>query len=376
MTLMNNKDFPHVIYFDTNVIRELSFGISNVEFLKLKEFCNKYKIGLAVPEPVAYEWYYLQKKEVISENSKIKQSIKKLDLLLDIKQREYKEPKKSFPTLLNKVNKYLHQAEMRLVRLTRKISIRNLMLMAANKTRPFEEKREKGFRDMLILSTMIEDMKKRDYTKGIFITNDDIFTHQDVQAQIKQRLLSIEIIDSFSNAQKYLEGVLDTKVMEYVKKENDELLEYIKSNSKEIFDYVIKNAEVSRDFLEGHHLFAKSEDKIFGNIEKVLEVKPLLISSVFPSLTLKKDPLPENQKYITFSVDTEFRLVVKPYNFFDKPKFPISNPAAYEKVKYDYSQAYIPANETKITRDINVEAIVTKFDSKYSDLKIARIITY
>jgi len=367
-------NFPHVIYFDTNALRELTFGISNVEYLKLKEFCKSNSIGLAVPEVVVYEWYYMQRREVLSEIDRIKQAIKKTNLLLNITQPEYKVPKKLFPSLASKVNQYIREAEMRGVKTTRKISIRKLIILAAKKTKPFEEKGEKGFRDMIMLLSIVEDMKKHNFRDGILITNDNIFQHEEIRQHLQGK--NVKVMNNFSQCFDYLDKLKHKKAVDYFSAQSKRILEYLQTQKNTIFKYVVENAQVSADFLRGDFILFKEEEKIFGNIDKVIEATPKNISAAFPSLTRKSEPLPANMGNITFTVNVDFRLQVSPYNFFNKPKFPISTPAEYEKIKSTYPSLYLQTVEKIVNRPINVEAIIDEKDGKYTNLILKRVITY
>lgn len=367
-------DFPHAVYFDTNSIRQLSYGISNVEYLKLKELCRANKINLAVPEVVVYEWYYMQQREIKSEISKIRESLRKTNLLLNITQPEYKEPKKMYSTLISKVSQYIREAGMRWVKTTRKISIRKLIVLAAKKIKPFEEKGEKGFRDMIMLLTIVEDMKKNNFHKAILVSDDAVFKHKEIKNHLSGK--DLIIVDNFSSCLDYLDKLSKKKAMEYFSDLSDKILNYLQTKKDEIFKYVIENAQVSSDFLKGEIPFLKEEDKVFGNINRVISVRPTEISSAFPSLTGKSEPVVENMQNITFTVKVDFQLEVSPYNFFNKPKFSIGSPSEYEKTRDAYPAMYLDPVEQTISRSINVEAVVEEKDGNYRGLSIKRVITF
>ena len=96
------------------------------------------------------------------------------------------------------------------------ISIRQLVTMAAFKIRPFEDKREKGFRDTVILYTILEDAKKRNIKDCLFITEDKIFAHEDVQQIIKKYRVNIDIADSLETATVLIKSVLDEKIKIFI----------------------------------------------------------------------------------------------------------------------------------------------------------------
>lgn len=368
-----NNEFPQIIYLDTNAVRELSYGISNVEYLKLKEFCKSNKISLAASEVVIYEWYYMQRREVVSEISRIKQSINKINLLLNITQPEYKEPK-LYPVLISKVNKYMREAGIRWVKTTRKISIKKLISLAARKIKPFEEKGEKGFRDMVLLLTAVEDMKKLNYRNAILITNDNVFKHEEIKIHLQGKVL--KIMNNFNDSLTYLENVMKDKAIDYFTNEANRLLKYLQTKKDDIFKYVIENAQVSEDFLRGDMFFIKLEEKFYGNIEKIIEVKPTDISSAFPSLTRKTETQPKYFKDVTFTVEVDFKLSISPINLFNKPKFSIANPSEFQKTKFILPSIYGESTEKTVKRPINVEAVVKDKNGNYSELVIKRIITF
>ena len=183
-------------------------------------------------------------------------------------------------------------------------------------------------------------------------------------------------MNNFSQCFDYLDKLKHKKAVDYFSAQSKRILEYLQTQKNTIFKYVVENAQVSADFLRGDFILFKEEEKIFGNIDKVIEATPKNISAAFPSLTRKSEPLPANMENITFTVNVDFRLQVSPYNFFNKPKFPISTPAEYEKIKSTYPSLYLQTVEKIVNRPINVEAIIDEKDGKYTNLILKRVITY
>ena len=84
---------------------------------------------------------------------------------------------------------------------------------------------------------------------------------------------------------------------------------------------------------------------------------------------------------VSFSVTTQFDLIVRDYEFGlwgpNSERFPLSAPEAFEQIKRrPFSQGEMHTNEISVERDISVEARITAEGEQYKDLTIKRVFTY
>lgn len=377
MNKNGSKKLPKVIYFDTNIIWPLSYGSSNVEFLKLKEYTNRFNIEWAIIETVLFEWYERLVRTAKEEVDNINKSYKNIELLLNLKQDRIEYSNLHTKSLFNKLILLMRSSHIRYVDSPNNIEITDLLHSAAKYEVPFQRE-DKGFKDEIILRTIINDMTSKKHDCCIFITNDNIFYEEAIKQRLNKDGIDLYLTRDFKQTGDLLAEIIKQKVNEYVSIKENQILSFLRSKQQEIFNYVVQNAQVSEEFLRSEHLLSRSDDKIFGDIVKIEEIKPIKISSAFTGLSLfkKQKALKPNEEDVTFTVETGIKLFIRPYLIFNKPKFPLSAPEQYEKVKNFPTPYYGNQTITEIKRQISVSAILTKSNKKYSNYKITKILTY
>lgn len=363
---------PEAVYFDTNVLRQVSKGVSNVEFIELRKHLDLIKASLFVPDVVVKEWIQQRVEEVLEQIQNLRKGFRKLGHLLNREPGKYEEPKGFDVTLDAEMRQYLDSAGIKPVPTPRNIPVETLIGMAVKKVAPFERGGEKGFRDTIILFTIIEHMKGSGYTNAILLSADKIFTEDVVTNRLKNEGLNVLVAKNLADANGQVEKLIDEAIKFITEEEEQAIKSFLVKHSTQIFDYVLKNAGVSEQFLSERGGF-------FGldHIESVLAVRPKEISKVSLGHTVRKEPFPKDVQPITISVSTEFDLLVREYAlqwFFNPPKFPISEPESFQKTRF---QSPTPSLKQKtVTREITVEATIQKTDGNYSNLQLQRVLTY
>jgi hypothetical protein len=169
-----------------------------------------------------------------------------------------------------------------------------------------------------------------------------------------------------------MKKLIDTVVESFIERKEQTIKSFLVKESDQIFDYVLKNAHVSEPFLRGHGgIFG------IGSVEAVSAVRPKEISEVSFGHTARKETLAEGVEPITFSVSTEFDLVVRDFGLswpFNQPKFPLSSPESFPITKLRLPESNV--RQTTATREITVEATILETDGNYSNLQLLRVLTY
>lgn len=369
MNSANNKIvIPQAIYFDTNVLFNLSHGVKNVDFIELRDLI-KNVIGFYVPEVVVREWIQKRIEETSEGIEKLDNICRSLGRIMNRDPLNYEKPREFEKTIKGVMMKYIIAAGITLIATPNNISLPTLIDMAIKKKAPFQKKREKGFRDAIALFTIIWHMQESKFSNAILLTNDKIFHHEDVMSRFQTNELNINIAPDFTSAKNLIETQIDVIVKAQLEEKKIKLMSFLMTRSEEIFEYVLKNARISERFL-------KSDFKFPVIVKKILVVRPKKISNVSLGSTLTEGSQPEGVESVTFSVSTEFDILV---DFFfkpllDTPKFSLSDPEDFEKMKYQSTPSHV--EQTTITRDISVEAKVTIDENKYTNIKLLKVITY
>src|SRR5690348_15200950 len=146
-------DFPAIIYFDTNIISSLTLGNPQPEFLELAQLAQQISkpagIKLSIPQVVSLEWLNDHWEAYKKKSSQIKSNLQDIEQLTDIRQHTFYSPTDEFEQVSKTYKKKLDSLGIAVTDTPKNISIDELLIMAAFKIKPFEEKGEKGFRDAI-----------------------------------------------------------------------------------------------------------------------------------------------------------------------------------------------------------------------------------
>lgn len=376
---MNSKDFPRSVYLDTNIIRGLDLKDTNTHFLELKNWAEQLKTEIAIPEVVMMEWHHDYQENLDKKTNQTSNNLKEIEILLGLKQKSFKLPDNYKTLLARMLAKKMGQFGIKILPTPQNISLNEFVKMAAFKIRPFEEKGEKGFRDTIILYTILEDMKNKKFKNAVFITKDGIFLHVDVQAIVKKYGVNLDILGSFDEASTHIQGVMDEKVKQLIEEDKQRLVNFVKSHKEDIFKFIKETAEISEDFItKGGFLSSKTE--IFGKVENILNFEPVEIEGAFGRLRslIEGKDYPKGTEPILISVKIKLKILYSPMLLFNRPRVKIQDlPRFKEVIQSTQPKFYGDPVEEEIIRSISIRATLKKDEKgNYSELKLENVNTF
>jgi hypothetical protein len=311
---------PEAIYFDTNVLLELPNWNPKPDFVKLINLSRRTATPCYAPEIVLKEFINRKVIKALELANNIENKTDSLSKLLVLDELKADLPQDIENRIKGYAEKYFEAVGISVIGTPNNIPLDLLVDMASKKEPPFgetgqkEKKSDKGFKDTMILFTIIEHMKKESYSDSIFVSRDKIFSEKAISERLQSEKLNLLIQNGFKEAQEYIVSQLIKVGQEIEEKEISEITNYLNENFKIISDYIIENSEVSEDYLLGRGFYENEEyEGFFGNINKVLSVIPKSIVSVSKDYASEqKDP---DSILILFSVSTEFLVLLEQYGF-------------------------------------------------------------
>ena len=206
---MNKTSYPQAVYLDTNILTSLNRELNTPEYQELKNICDNLNISIFVPQIVLDEWIFHNLEE------QTKKDFKQLDSLLQkignyVISEEDISVKIDKDKIIKELEKYLKnqitKVGIKIIQ-TPQIGLENLINRAVSKIRPFK-KEDKGFRDTIILYTILNYAK--DFPKGnhLLITKDGDFDHSDVFNTASDFKVKLFIIKSIEEAKRSLQDFL------------------------------------------------------------------------------------------------------------------------------------------------------------------------
>jgi len=385
----NSVTIPKVVYFDTNIIFQLPYWSSNVNFIELRESAQLIRAPLFVPEIVAKEIVQRRIETASDQLRKLKDTSSGLGRLLNRKPLEYEEVERIDEIITVLTDDFLKHIGIEVIPTPANISIQKLIDMAVRREAPFQglgekgERGDKGFKDTIILFTIIDHMVSNSIKDAVFLTVDSIFSSKELISRLQNQGLNLFIAKSFKEATEYINKSIDNLVKQHIEEESNKIKEFLEAKFEYITDYIVNNVEISEQFLKPTGLLgALLDDHSLDNvsIKKILKITPKSITSAKPGLIDQDEPELGNAKAITFTVSLQFNLIVQEYSFgifgFESEKFPISTPEAYEELKVKTAFREPKIMEKTVLRDITIDAYIHLKDEKYDKLEISKVHTY
>lgn len=371
----NQKEstLPQAVYFDTTALWRFPDGVSNVDFIELRDIAKKIGAGLFVPEIVVEELINQQEMVISEEIGKLKDASEKLGNLLNREPLKYEEPKEIERTINKTIRDGLDSAGIKIIPTLSNVQLETLINMAVKKEAPFQ-KGDKGFKDTIILFTIIEHLKSNQLSNAILVSNDHVFTHKDVINRFRDNELLVIVKKNITEAKDQIKTQIDTAVRRWLEEKKQKIKSFLNTKKDEIFNYIRENAKISKFFLE-FSLRDKNLPEVM-EILKILDFHPKEISSVYPSLILSEETPKEGVEYATFSVSVDFELQVEQFSRqrLLGPVVPLATPIDFEKTEWEPPPLDI--RQKTVTKDITVEARIYKENEHYSNIDIIKVLTY
>ena len=382
---MTNKSafekIPGAIYYDTNTLIQIIQGQENSQFNEVLKYVDILKSNISIPSVVYKESLNKKTTDAVDTKNIIISKYKLLRKIINTDDEDVsiKLPENIEQHIEKNFKIFLTKSSISILN-TPKIDIDNLVDMAVKKIPPFEEKKEKGFRDSVILLTIFSDITEKNISNPILVTNDNIFSEESILSRFKEKDINLIIKKSTTELKEYLESLISSAIKEIDEKEKKKVLEYLNTKKDEIFKFIIENAEVSVNFLKGirFRLVASDDkdDQIDGTIKKVLNVRPLKINSFSKSYDFKDKELIEEKNKFLLSVSTEFELLVNKYKFDFRDNSPRISLSELGEIKENYKPAtYVDVKE-KVIRNICVQFNLLQENEEFKDFKLIKVNTY
>jgi len=248
--MSNNK--KRAIYLDTNILKQFSILLDHPLFSMLLELSKIWHFAVYIPEVAYMEWISSKKVEIENNLTNIKaglNNIKSKYLFNEIDQDKL-SVKEIFDKSKSVLDENLEKNNIEIVK-TCEIDIDRLINMAINKIRPFEEKGEKGFKDSVILFSILNHAKKENNI-CYFISNDKIFAHEDIKSLVAETGVEYHLFSSIETFKEYIEKEIIKILAENKKDELAKLEKFLKSKEQQISEFIKEKGKF--EFYELNHL--------------------------------------------------------------------------------------------------------------------------
>ncbi len=385
--MKGNDGWPQAVYLETSILRQLPIDVTTAELLRLREICKTLDIPTVIPMVAFNEWTANRKSDFIEKARSYETATERMTTLKEKYLIDIELP--SFDSLISPKDKetICNEIETMLISRLREIGViitetpnialDLLLKMSIDKIRPFEEKGEKGFRDSVILFTVLEFAKKSPEGFHLLVTNDGAYDHEDVYERASSENVKIVIKKSITDAIEYLDEFISVEIKKYHKKRAANLEKFLYEHKEKIAEFI----RSQKSFINLFPRFGPERSVNPEDIKAITSINFLSIHDSTPG-TLPEGKNKERVK-ISFLAKVEFDLIINEQYFLNAlsslmygPEFQFQE----EKGAWTPQQKYVDLQprevEKKIERDLKIEAsaMLSADTDQYSELQLERIV--
>ena len=328
------------LYLDTDILRQFDFDIhKDPRYTNLK--AKLLFSGIYIPKIVFEEWFMFYKEVLNGSLSGLKDKVEKINKYVNSKiHLDFPDAATLEKELSDKLLSNLKVAGIEIFENPfDSINLSTIADMAIHKVKPFQEK-DKGFKDALILLSIIEDCKHDVDSEHVFLTgNKTDFDNDDIKSLISKEKVNLKLTFSPENLIKYFAKLINEKVKKSLDKRNYIIRELLLEQKDKIMDFIKQKGQFDEWFLkEGSYPFAYSIKAIKG-IE--------FVDVLNPSASFLNEGQIKGDVEIYFSVKLKFNLSVTK-SIYETPKFKIGEPI----MKFTIT---VPSPLVSVREEINVD---------------------
>lgn len=270
------QGWPKAFYVEASILRKLPLDIMNAEMQRLHEWAKALQAGIFIPEVSLKEWLPHQLERVKSLVDGADRRVHDLARLFSyVSEISWEKDKETIVNDTELATRKILQEKGISIIPTPELDLNMLIDMSIQKMRPFEEEKEKGFRDSINLFTVLEFAKSQVKGAHLLVAEDNAYRHPDVMEIAKRYQVDLIVVQSVGKVISMLEGfneLVRKRILIYKKAV---LKEFLKRNIPIIESYIKQNAAF--DISSWHWGFKPG---VTGTIEEISDIKVDDIDSV------------------------------------------------------------------------------------------------
>lgn len=238
------------IVFDTSSLRSENFPEMSAALRQLIEIAESLEIRLCIPDIVLKE---LEQKFIDDTSEGIGKILGEHKKLKKLVQGKFSLPILEMEDVLSEYEKTVRNL-MAANKLTTipmpSLKADQLVDKAVKRVPPFEGG-DKGFRDAMIIESIVEYGVDKDLDDFAFISHDKIFEREEIASSAKLRGINLHVEKKVSDMKERLVELLGSREKEALKEKEKKAMELLETNRDKINEYLGSNFEISEDDLAG-----------------------------------------------------------------------------------------------------------------------------
>lgn len=237
------KQYP--VYLDTNILYPLPITLDNPMFQILLGIAKYWDFNLYIPEVAYLEWVNKKKEDFETHLTRFVDTYNYLKAVYEVDAIDISRisSRAIFDKIVAVLENNLSDMNVAVIE-SCDMDTKELIDMSLKRIRPFEEKGEKGFRDSIILFTILRHAKSMGMP-CLFISNDGVYRHPDIEKIAKKNGVSLSVFGSIEEFKEGMESLKFKMVDKYRKDELKKLSEFLSTRREQIIEFIRREGKFS-----------------------------------------------------------------------------------------------------------------------------------
>ncbi len=300
---------PAAFFLDTNILDALPESLESGELNSLVSEASQVGSRVYLPDVVAREWLKHRSDKVVESYVNVRKGSKHLrNYISNIPDFEL-ENKAIIDSVLSNGIRRMKAGRLRILRPPR-IDTRSMTFNAVGEVAPFTHS-NKGFKDELIVLSMLDVVGRWTFKSYILVTNDSHFEDKEIRPRFEHLKVDFRIVNNLQKATQLIVDTLNIAGQRYFEKTIRDATELSQLHWDEISSKIIEKVNsdgVSEYMLTSGERYSTLE----GTLKRVVRVNPLKIKGAMPGVPEKTEA---SLTPITISVDVELELEYEQMEF-------------------------------------------------------------
>jgi hypothetical protein len=274
--------WPRKVFLESTALFQLGPRLENVDFARLLEMRNNLGIELCTTEVNFREYLRFRKRETSQARSRI--------LLANQELGKYGQNYAEFSTIVSQFDAFMSKIDETFQKKFQdmgigilplpKIDVQRLLQMSINGVPPFEKPREnpnersseKGFRDALIMFSILEAVREIPDVNALVITDDGLLT-EGFRIHAEEFRTVVNCVNNVSSANKFIQERLSAAYREALRLESEEAKAVLLAHKAALEAKVSEIRELEPIDFGGLFGVVKDKEGASISVESVLAVR-------------------------------------------------------------------------------------------------------
>lgn len=304
------------IWLDTNILRQWNLRLDTAEAQKFFKFVEEWGHQILLPEVAFHElveYYVRQAARKLEKQRQVKKSLKYLEI--PVLEAEWADPPADLSDHYRQIlSNKCDEKSITIVSLGQ-ISIRGLLELSVKRQPPFQgNEGERGFRDSLILFSILDYAHQNELDRAVLVSGDVIFQKGEIKTLMAASNVTLDVYESVDALIAFFDTLVSATIKAMKRRQEERVRLFLLDHKQQIQEFIEQNAEFGEQFLAGSPPTLGSIRNIIGvSVEDVTNVSVITSTSEEEGFSLL---------FITFGVRLKIgiQMEINPFLGFSQEK--------------------------------------------------------